>query len=279
MKKHLIAAAAAALIAVSAVAAVNAAETDQQVGEAVSTEETVEASYPEITGFSCTETGIRVNWKSYPNAARYGLFYQDESGWHGIASTTALSMEYDNLQSEKVYTFTVRALDKNYNFMSDFNRAGWSCTYIAPPVINTLKSAEDGVLISWNKVNCAQRYRVYRKDSNHGWARIGDTSDTVITDKNASSGTSYSYTVRTVTADGSSETSYYNEGRSLFYVQTPKVDAIINRSGSSVITWSACKGVRHATESSIVTKTAIGADWVPPRRPLIPTRDSRITHS
>ena len=242
MKKHLIAAAAAALIAVSAVAAVNAAETDQQVGEAVSTEETVEASYPEITGFSCTETGIRVNWKSYPNAARYGLFYQDESGWRGITSTTALSMEYDNLQSEKVYTFTVRALDKNYNFMSDFNRAGWSCTYIAPPVINTLKSAEDGVLISWNKVNCAQRYRVYRKDSNHGWARIGDTSDTVITDKNASSGTSYSYTVRTVTADGSSETSYYNEGRSLFYVQTPKVDAIINRSGSSVITWSACKG-------------------------------------
>ena len=145
MKKQLVVAIAAALIAASTATAAFAAETggvsvsaqtEQQVGAAVSEEEETGANYPAITDFACTDTGIRVYWSAYPNAARYGLFYHDESGWHGIATTTSLSMEYEGLQNEKEYTFTVRALDKNYDFISDFNCDGWSCTYIAPPVIS-----------------------------------------------------------------------------------------------------------------------------------------------
>ncbi|MEF2885561.1 MAG: transglutaminase domain-containing protein [Ruminococcus sp.] len=251
MKKHYVVAIAAALIAASTATAAFAAETgelpvsvqaEQQVGAANSEEDETGANYPVITDFSCTGTGIKVYWSAYPKAARYGLFYRDASGWHGIATTTSLSMEYDGLKNETEYTFTVRALDKNYDFISDFNRDGWSCTYIAPPVINSLSAASDGVKISWNKSNAASRYRVYRKDSSHGWARIGDTKDTTFTDKSASSGTRYTYTVRTLTDDGSRETSFYNDGKSITFVATPVVTEIYNINNGSVIYWNACKG-------------------------------------
>ena len=251
MKKHYVVAIAAALIAASTATAAFAAETgelpvsvqaEQQVGAAISEEDETGANYPVITDFSCTGTGIKVYWSAYPKAARYGLFYRDASGWHGIATTTSLSMEYEGLQNETEYTFTVRALDKNYDFISDFNRDGWSCTYIAPPVINSLSAASDGVKISWNKSNAASRYRVYRKDSSHGWARIGDTKDTTFTDKSASSGTRYTYTVRTLTDDGSRETSFYNDGKSITFVATPVVTEIYNINNGSVIYWNACKG-------------------------------------
>ena len=251
MKKHIVVAILAALIAACSATAAFAAETgdapvsvqaEQQVGAAAGENEETGANYPEITDFSCTDTGIRVYWKAYPDAARYGLFYKDDNGWHGIATTTSLSMEYEGLQNEKVYTFTVRALDKNYDFCSDFNRNGWSCTFIAPPVINSLTTTSEGVKISWNKSNTAKRYRVYRKDANHGWARIGDTADTTLTDKNAASGTRYSYTVRTITEDGSRETSSYNDGKSITFVATPQVTEIYNINNGSVIYWDACKG-------------------------------------
>ena len=251
MKKHYVVAIAAALIAASTATAAFAAETgelpvsvqaEQQVGAAISEEDETGANYPVITDFSCTGTGIKVYWSAYPKAARYGLFYRDASGWHGIVTTTSLSTEYEGLQNETEYTFTVRALDKNYDFISDFNRDGWSCTYIAPPVINSLSAASDGVKISWNKSNAASRYRVYRKDSSHGWARIGDTKDTTFTDKSASSGTRYTYTVRTLTDDGSRETSFYNDGKSITFVATPVVTEIYNINNGSVIYWNACKG-------------------------------------
>ncbi len=251
MKKHYVVAIAAALIAASTATAAFAAETgelpvsvqaEQQVGAAISEEDETGANYPVITDFSCTGTGIKVYWSAYPKAARYGLFYRDASGWHGIVTTTSRSTEYEGLQNETEYTFTVRALDKNYDFISDFNRDGWSCTYIAPPVINSLSAASDGVKISWNKSNAASRYRVYRKDSSHGWARIGDTKDTTFTDKSASSGTRYTYTVRTLTDDGSRETSFYNDGKSITFVATPVVTEIYNINNGSVIYWNACKG-------------------------------------
>ena len=249
MKKQIIAAIAAALVAFGAASAAYAAETDatasanaEQVGVTAAENESTGANYPVITDFVCTDTGIRVYWSAYPGAARYGLFYLDEGGWHGIATTTSLSMEYEGLQNEKEYTFTVRALNKDYDFISDFDRTGKSCTFIAPPVITSLGNTDKGVQLAWNKVNCAKRYRVYRKDGSSGWARIGDTSETTMLDRSASSGTRYTYTVRTVTEDGKRETSSYNDGKSITFVAVPSVTEIYNINGGSVISWNACKG-------------------------------------
>ena len=252
MKKQIITLLSAAIllcgISASAYAAENA---EPEAGAAVTktedaaadiAQDDVSANYPVVSDFENTATGIRVYWKAYNGAARYGLFYLGEDGWHGIATTSALNMEYENLSSGVEYTFTVRALNSNGDFISDYNHEGWSHLFTAPPVITDINNTANGVSIKWNALTGEKKYRVYRKDDNHGWARIGDTAETTFTNRNAASGTRYSYTVRAITADGSRETTYFNSGKSILYVAMPKVTEILNRDGSADIYWNGCKG-------------------------------------
>ena len=185
MKKQIISLLSAGILlcglSVSALAAENAdfagaAETEEAAAFAADDE--VSANYPVVSDFENTATGIRVYWKAYSGAARYGLFYLGADGWHGIATTTSLNMEYENLKNGTAYTFTVRALNSSGDFISDYNRDGWSHTFMAPPVISELYSTDSGVSISWNALKGEKKYRVYRMDDSHGWARIGDTAET-----------------------------------------------------------------------------------------------------
>ena len=249
MKKQIISLLSAGILlcglSVSALAAENAdfaAASETEEAAAFAADDEVSANYPVVSDFENTATGIRVYWKAYSGAARYGLFYLGADGWHGIATTTSLNMEYENLKNGTAYTFTVRALNSSGDFISDYNRDGWSHTFMAPPVISELYSTDSGVSISWNALKGEKKYRVYRMDDNHGWARIGDTAETTFIDKTAASGTRYSYTVRAITADGSRETTYFNPGKSIYFVTTPRVTEIVNRDGSADIYWNACRG-------------------------------------
>ena len=139
MKKQIISLLSAGILlcglSVSALAAENAdfagaAETEEAAAFAADDE--VSANYPVVSDFENTATGIRVYWKAYSGAARYGLFYLGADGWHGIATTTSLNMEYENLKNGTAYTFTVRALNSSGDFISDYNRDGWSHTSAGP---------------------------------------------------------------------------------------------------------------------------------------------------
>ena len=71
---------------------------------------------------------------------------------------------------------------------------------LATPKISKAESVNNGVKISWGRVNGAARYRVYYKGS-RGWTRLADTTSTAYTDKAVSSGRNYTYTVRCISAD------------------------------------------------------------------------------
>ena len=275
MKKQIISLLSAGILlcglSVSALAAENAdfagaAETEEAAAFAADDE--VSANYPVVSDFENTATGIRVYWKAYSGAARYGLFYLGADGWHGIATTTSLNMEYENLKNGTAYTFTVRALNSSGDFISDYNRDGWSHTFMAPPVISELYSTDSGVSVSWNALKGEKKYRVYRMDDSHGWARIGDTAETTFIDKTAASGTRYSYTVRAITADGSRETTYFNPGKSIYYVAAPRVTEIVNRDGITAVSGTMS---RPPIPSAVLTTTEISSAPTTPQAGRIPT--------
>ena len=133
-----------------------------------------------------------------------------------------------NVKSGESYTYTVRCLDKNGDFISAYDKDGKSFIFLTPPVISSLDVTENGVVIKWNADKNAENFRIYRKTGGSDWSKLADTDSRTYTDRTAASGKEYSYTVRCITADGSEWTSYYNSGKSVMFVKTPQVKSFEN---------------------------------------------------
>lgn len=199
------------------------------------------ANYPKVTGFSNTADGTKVSWSAYSGAEKYTLFVFDGTKWRRVGDSTTLSYTHTSLKNGTKYLYTVRALDKNNSFISDYCRQGYANTFYAPPTISSLENVYGGVSVKWSKYSGIDSYRVYRKTKNSGWKFLGDADGSFYTDKNASSGTSYTYTIRCLDKDGKLVSSY-NNGKSITYVKAPSISKIENTATGSKISWSKCSG-------------------------------------
>lgn len=113
---------------------------------------------------------------------------------------------------------------------------------LATPKITKTESVNNGVKISWGKVNGAARYRVYYKGSK-GWTRLADTTSNAYTDKAVSSGKNYTYTVRCLSADAKRFTSGYDsKGKSVKFLSVPKITKTENVYGGVKLTWNKVSG-------------------------------------
>ena len=246
MKRGFLIALLAALITAAASVGVSAAEPSDGTAEvtAASSEETAQADFngPRVTGFENTADGTVVRWTAFEGAAKYRLYLWDGETWRGLGNTDSLSFTHRGLQSGETYRYTVRALDKNGGFASDYYRAGDENLFLAPPVISSLENTGDGIEIRWDALEGAQQYRVYRKTGDSGWRKIADTTENTYLDADAPSGGTVSYTVRCINADATEWTSYYNSGKSLKYVKTPQITSFENTADGTTVHWDACDG-------------------------------------
>ena len=92
------------------------------------------------------------------------------------------------------------------------------CFLFAPPPVPTGVSASDGdypdhILVSWNAARGAQRYEVFRAESEDGeYAKIGETTTTTFSDTEAQGNRLYWYRVRACNAFGCSALSEADSG-------------------------------------------------------------------
>ena len=113
---------------------------------------------------------------------------------------------------------------------------------LATPKITKAESVNNGVKISWGRVNGAARYRVYYKGSK-GWTRLADTTSTSYTDSKVSSGKTYTYTVRCINSSATKFTSGYDsKGKSVKFLSVPKIKKTENVYGGVKLTWNKVSG-------------------------------------
>ncbi|MCD7843097.1 MAG: S8 family serine peptidase [Clostridiales bacterium] len=115
---------------------------------------------------------------------------------------------------------------------------------LATPTLSSVSNTTSGVKVKWKAVTGAAQYRVCRKASGESkWTRIAVTTSTSYTDTTAVSGTTYKYTVRCLSADGSTYTSSYNStGLSIKYLTAGKISSLTNTSKGITVKWSKVKG-------------------------------------
>ena len=198
-------------------------------------------NYPQISGFSNTSTGTKISWNSYSGAVKYRVYVFNGKSWSRVGESTTTNFTHNSLRNGVTYRYTVRAMDKNNKFVSDYNKDGYSNTFFAPPVISSLQNVFGGVTVKWSKNSAIDSYRIYRKTKNTGWKRIGTSDSGSFTDTTAVSGINYTYTLRALDAENNF-VSYCNGGKSVTYVKAPTINKIENTVTGSKISWGKCSG-------------------------------------
>ena len=172
---------------------------------------------PQVT-LSNAADGVKISWNKVGGAQKYRVFYYGSKGWTRLADTAETSFIDTDVSSNQNYRYTVRCITEDGSaYTSDF-RAGKTIKYYAAPVL-TLSNAANGVSINWNAVSGASQYRIYVKNANSGWTKLGDTKTTSYVDTTAKSGSTYTYTARAMDSSGNHLSWYYEDGFTINYQQ------------------------------------------------------------
>ena len=223
---------------------------------------------PVLQSVAGGNTGITVTWTESTGAEKYIICRKEVGGsFKGIAYSTSTSYTDTKAVTGTTYVYTVRCVSSDgKTFTSAYNTTGLSLLYLSAPKLGSASFANDQVTVSWNSVSSAENYRVYRKAGSSGWVGLGNTTSTEYVDPAPVSGQTNYYTVRCISADGSTLMSgCVTPGVSVSCITTPVLKSVTNQSGSISLVWSGgcgsgsfavCRKVNGGSWSMIATTTS-----------------------
>ena len=166
--------------------------------------------------------GILVTWQKANGAHAYQVYRKDavNSKWTVVAKNVR-DTEWKDITAVKgtKYTYTVRAVADDGVTLGGYDSAGKSAIVTASPTtpanvtLGTATAGKNGIVVTWSYAVDARTYRVYRKaPGDTKWVAVANVNGKSWTDKNVTSGVKYSYTVRSVNANGKLSPGYNKTG-------------------------------------------------------------------
>jgi fibronectin type 3 domain-containing protein/GH25 family lysozyme M1 (1,4-beta-N-acetylmuramidase) len=211
----------------------------------------------DLSSVTNSADGVTVQWQASKGVKKYGVFRRTAStGWKRIETTDATSYTDTEAESGTTYYYTVRCLTSDGAVIGRYDTTGKKITHIAAPKLSSVSNGAKSVTIKWSASKGAKKYRVYRKTGSGSWERIGETTSTSYTDTTAKAGTTYTYTVRCITADGKSTTSGYDGTGKTIKRLTQPTPSVSKTSSGIKTSWSKVSG---ADKYYVYRKTASGS--------------------
>ncbi len=200
--------------------------------------------------------GVILKWSFSPAVSYYNIYRKNGSEWEKIAYVTSDDVD----ETSYVDTTAENATDNTYAIevcyfsgYKYFDKSGATCHYVKAPELKSATNKIGGVNVSWNAVEGATRYFIYRKlPTDVSWTRLGyfSAKNTSYFDKTAQSGQNYLYTV--IAHDGVAASSYDPNGVGVVYIKTPEFTVANNTSGV-VVKWGL---VENAESYRVYRKTS-----------------------
>ncbi len=164
------------------------------------------------TAVSNTATSATLSWPAFENADKYWVMYSttssdttDRSHWR-MATTTATTYIFNNLQSNTVYYFCVCAR------YTDADTGKVETIDYIPVMVHTAYSNEDfitftpvddtTVTLSWDEIETVAKTWVIVKDADGNQVAIISTTTNSVTIKNLSGYENYTYELKVLDNDG-----------------------------------------------------------------------------
>ncbi len=201
---------------------------------------------PQFTVINGSKNGVLLEWEPVEGAAKYRAYLKMSSGWTKMIETESTSFIHTGVKLNTKYTYTLRCLDAEGDFISDYNHDGWTHTYTGTPTpqITSLESTAAGIRLTWHSSADASKYALYHKNAN-GWTRIATLSGTEYLDEDVSVGSSYIYTLRCLNENGDFVSDFNRDGwkKTFDGVRTPALTALTDEPEGIRLTVQPIEGV------------------------------------
>lgn len=141
---------------------------------------------------------IEIFWQAVPGAEKYYIFRLDaeEGEYKEIGITEQLSYEDTTALPGKQYFYRTKAYSQVVEFSGDSNTVS-AFLKLGAPAAEFAEADTEKVVISWNEVDGAEKYHVYRSDNEDGkYTEIGETGGTSFEDTEAFPGRVYFYKLK-----------------------------------------------------------------------------------
>lgn len=186
---------------------------------------------------------VKIQWNSASGSAYYEVYRREvgTSSWTKLTGNCKTTSFNDaKAVNGKTYEYTVRANIKTADGVARsayYGNAGKAVKYLQAPTVTAADKIETGIFVSWNLVDGATAYTVYRRaiDGSTGWTTIQKVSadSTSYVDTTAAEDAGYIYTVRAEGPKGRG--SYYTAGEECLVLDTPVVSAQVTPGSTEVL--------------------------------------------
>ena len=206
---------------------------------------TCDLACPEVKLSNVASTGkIKLSWDKVDGATKYSVDICDENGnLLKTSSTTKTSLTHNSAVAGVRYTYKVRALCNVSAAASAKSSAQERVCDLAQPEVTLTNVASSGkIKISWEKVEGAVKYEVYRAASENGsYTKITTVKDTSVTNTKADAGKTYYYKVKAVAQESEANSAYSAVMSLTCKLARPDVSVAIS-SDKPQVSWSEVNG-------------------------------------
>ena len=199
-----------------------------------------------VTLSNVESTGkIRISWESVEGAVKYQVYRSDDGGesYNRVATTTKTAINHNSAEVGVQYRYKVIAVAENTDANSAFSSAKYRTCRLAQPKAETRTLAASGkIRISWDAVEGAVKYYVYRSTDGENFTKLSSTTKTAITNTSAEAGQTYYYQVRAISDNSNAHSAYSAVVSEICALPAPVVSITLNSDGKPVVTWEAVDG-------------------------------------
>ena len=187
----------------------------------------------------------KLSWDAVNSATKYWIYRStDGKNFKYYDSTTKTSYTNSGAASGTKYYYKVKAVKvvNGNNVASAYSYAkSLVCTPATPNV--SITSASGKPKLSWNAVNGATKYWIYRSTDGKNFKYYDSTTKTTYTNISTTVGTRYYYKVKAVVVDnGTSYASAFSSSKSLLVSTAAPIVKAAAAEGTPSLSWNAVNG-------------------------------------
>lgn len=214
------------------------------VSDSISDTKTNCEQFTKISTAHNNDKAVKITWNRINSAAKYRVFRKKGNSWAKIADTTSLSYSDKKVSSGNSYTYTVRALNSKGTYTSAYDKTGVTLKYACVTALKLLYNTKDDIIMKWDKVPGACRYRIFYKTKDTSWTRFVLAKNNTRHFRIGTPGNDYSFIIIGVDELGYPVNTYKKSGYSIKRLTKPdlKLEKSDKEGKKVKLSWSAVKG-------------------------------------